>query len=151
MHPAAALAGFIALVVLAALIGSAFQPSDWYAALRKPPLTPPNWIFGPVWSFLYLCIAVAGWLVWRARRDATTPLALWASQLVLNGLWSLLFFGLHRPGLALLELAILLALVVATTAAFFRVRSLAGALLVPYVLWVGFAIYLNAGIWYLNR
>jgi tryptophan-rich sensory protein len=151
MHPAAALAGFIALVVLAALIGSAFQPSDWYAALRKPPLTPPNWIFGPVWSFLYLCIAVAAWLVWRARRGATTPLALWASQLLLNGLWSLLFFGLHRPGLALLELAILLALVVATTAAFFRVRSLAGALLVPYVLWVGFAIYLNAGIWYLNR
>jgi tryptophan-rich sensory protein len=151
MHPAAALAGFIALVVLAALIGSAFQPSDWYASLRKPPLTPPNWIFGPVWSFLYLCIAVAAWLVWRARRGATTPLALWASQLLLNGLWSLLFFGLHRPGLALLELAILLALVVATTAAFFRVRSLAGALLVPYVLWVGFAIYLNAGIWYLNR
>jgi tryptophan-rich sensory protein len=100
---------------------------------------------------LYLCIAFAAWLVWRAHRGATTPLALWASQLLLNALWSLLFFGLHRPGLALLELAALLALVVATTAAFFRVRSLAGALLVPYVVWVGFAFYLNAGIWYLNR
>lgn len=151
MHAAAALAGFIALVVLAALAGSAFQPSEWYAGLRKPPLTPPNWIFGPVWSFLYLCIALAAWLVWRTRRGATTPLALWASQLLLNALWSLLFFGLHRPGLALLELAVLLALVVATTAAFFQVRSLAGALLVPYVVWVGFAFYLNAGIWYLNR
>jgi tryptophan-rich sensory protein len=151
MRSAAALAGFIVLVVLAALVGSAFQPSAWYAALRKPPLTPPNWIFGPVWSFLYLCIAFAAWLVWRARRGATRPLALWATQLVLNALWSMLFFGLHRPGFALLELALLLALVVATTTAFFRVRSLAGALLVPYVAWVGFAFYLNAGIWYLNR
>jgi tryptophan-rich sensory protein len=151
MHAAAALAGFVALVALAALFGSTFQPGEWYAGLRKPPLTPPNWIFGPVWSFLYLCIALAAWLVWRAPRDTTTPLALWASQLLLNALWSLLFFGLHRPGLALLELAVLLTLVVATTAAFFRVRSLAGALLVPYVAWVGFAFYLNAGVWYLNR
>ena len=151
MRSAAALAGFIVLVVLAALFGSAFQPSEWYAALRKPPLTPPNWIFGPVWSFLYLCIAVAAWLVWRARRGATRPLARWATQLLLNALWSWLFFGLHRPGFALLEIALLLVLVVATTTAFFRVRSLAGALLVPYLVWVGFASYLNAGIWYLNR
>jgi len=151
MHSAAALAGFIVVVAIAALSGGVFQPGDWYEALRKPPLTPPNWVFGLAWSFLYLCIAVAAWLVWRARRGATMPLALWALQLVLNALWSVLFFGLHRPGIALIEIAVLLALVVATTFAFFRVRSLAGALLVPYVVWLGFATYLNAGVWFLNR
>lgn len=151
VRSAAALGTFIVLVALVALFGASFQPGDWYEALRKPLLTPPNWIFGPVWSVLYLCNAVAAWLVWRARPGRAAPLALWAGQLVLNALWSLLFFGLHRPGLALLEIALLLGLVVATTSAFFRVRSLAGWLLVPYVAWVGFASYLNAGLWQLNR
>ena len=151
MHSAAALAGFIAAVALAALFGGVFQPGDWYEALRKPPLTPPNWVFGPAWSFLYLCNAFAAWLVWRARRGSTLPLALWAVQLVLNALWSLLFFGLRHPGISLLEIAVLLALVVATTFAFFHVRWLAGALLVPYAMWLAFAAYLNAGVWYLNR
>jgi tryptophan-rich sensory protein len=151
MRSAAAFVGFIVLVALAASFGGVFQPGAWYEALRKPPLTPPNWIFAPVWSFLYLCIALAAWLVWQARRGPATPLALWAVQLLLNALWSLLFFGLHRPGLALLEIAVLLALVVATAAAFFRIRPLAGALLVPYTMWVAFASYLNAGVWYLNR
>ena len=100
---------------------------------------------------LYLAIAVAGWLVWRARPASPTPLALWGGQLVLNAVWSLLFFGLHLPSVALLDILLLLGLAIATAASFFRVRIVAGALFLPYIAWVGFAAYLNAGFWYLNR
>jgi tryptophan-rich sensory protein len=150
VRSAAALAVFILLVVAAASFGAVFQPGDWYEDLRKPPLTPPNWIFGPVWSVLYLCVAVAAWLVWRASADRTA-LALWSAQLTLNALWSYLFFGLHQPALALVEILCLLGLIVATFAVFLRESSLAGSLIVPYAAWVGFASYLNAGVWYLNR
>jgi tryptophan-rich sensory protein len=151
MRSGLALGVFVVLVAVAALFGAWFQPGLWYASLRKPPLTPPDWVFGPVWSVLYLAIAVAGWLVWRAGRDGARALALWGAQLALNAAWSFVFFGLQRPGLALLEIGILLAFVVATIAVFFRVRPLAAALIAPYVAWVAFAVYLNAGIWYLNR
>lgn len=147
----AGLAVFVLLVAAAAAFGARFEPGSWYEGLRKPPLTPPNWIFGPVWSALYLGIAVAGWLVWREQPRRVGPLALWGAQLALNALWSLLFFGLQRPGIALLEIGVLLVLVTATTASFHRVRPLAGALFVPYSIWVGFASYLNAGVWILNR
>jgi tryptophan-rich sensory protein len=96
-------------------------------------------------------MAVAGWLVWRARPASTKPLVLWGTQLILNAAWSLLFFGLHLPGVALVEIVLLLTLLTITTALFFRVRTLAGALFLPYVAWVSFAAYLNAGLWYLNR
>lgn len=142
---------FVALVVAAAAFGGVFQPGAWYAGLRKPPLTPPNWVFGPAWTILYLAIAVAGWLVWLARRRVGVPLLLWGAQLTLNAMWSYLFFGMQRPGLALVEIAVLLVLILATTDAFFRVRRLAGLLFVPYALWVCFAAYLNAGLWLLNR
>jgi tryptophan-rich sensory protein len=99
---------------------------------------------------LYLAIAVAGWLVWHAETNRVA-LALWGAQLALNAAWSLLFFGLQRPGLALLEIGVLFAFILATATAFFRVRPLAGALFAPYAAWVAFAAYLNAGIWYLNR
>jgi len=151
MRSVLALCVFLLLVTLAASFGAVFQPGEWYQALRKPPLTPPNWIFAPVWSALYLAIALAAWLVWRERPGWSAPLALWTGQLALNALWSLLFFGLHLPGLALLEIGLLLALVVATARAFSRVRPLAGGLLAPYVAWVAFACYLNAGLWLLNR
>lgn len=151
MRDLAALGIFVALVACAAFFGAQFQPGPWYQGLQKPPLNPPSWVFGPVWSVLYLGIAVAGWLVWRARPASPTPLTLWGSQLVLNAAWSMLFFGLHLPGFALLEIVLLLALLIATTVLFFRVRSLAGALFVPYTAWVSFAAYLNAGLWYLNR
>lgn len=146
-----ALGIFVALVALAALFGAQFEPGPWYEGLRKPPLNPPNWVFGPVWSLLYIAIAIAGWLVWRARPASAKPLALWGGQLVLNAVWSLLFFGLHRPGVALVEILLLLALLIVTTVSFFRVRALAGLLLVPYAAWVSFAAYLNAGLWHLNR
>ena len=142
---------FVFLVACAAVFGAQFMPGPWYAGLRKPPLNPPNWVFGPVWSVLYLAVAFAGWLVWRARPESSLPLSLWASQLVLNGAWSFLFFGLRRPGVALLEILTLLLILFVTTASFFRVGRLPGALFLPYTAWVSFAAYLNAGIWYLNR
>lgn len=147
----ATLAVFVLLVALAAFFGARFEPSAWYEALRKPPFNPPGWVFAPVWSALYLCIALAGWLVWRIGTGTRIPLALWSGQLLLNAIWSFLFFGLERPDLALLDLVLLLVLVVSTTIVFFRVRPLAGSLFVPYAIWVGFAAYLNAGIWLLNR
>lgn len=151
MRSVMALSVFALLVAAAALFGAQFEPGAWYEALRKPPLTPPNWVFGPVWSVLYLTIAVAGWLIWRARRNRVTALALWGVQLALNAAWSFLFFGLHRQGLALLEIGTLLVFIVATAVVFFRVRPLAGALFAPYAAWVVFASYLNAGLWHLNR
>ncbi|MBA3711177.1 MAG: tryptophan-rich sensory protein [Pyrinomonadaceae bacterium] len=124
----------------------------WYAALRKPPWNPPNWVFGPVWSVLYLLMAVAAWLVWRRRDFArvSLPLALFGVQLVLNGLWSVLFFGWHRPDLALIEIVFLWSAILATMLAFRRVVPLATRLLVPYLLWVSFAAVLNFTIWRMN-
>jgi tryptophan-rich sensory protein len=153
MRDFAILVLFIALVGGAAYFGARFAPGEWYAELRRPPLTPPGWLFGPVWSLLYLGIAVAAFLVWRARGETGIgpALGLWAVQLVLNALWSWLFFGLERPGLALVEIVTLLAVVIATTVTFFIVRPPAGWLFVPYALWVSFATYLNAGFWLLNR
>ena len=142
---------FLGCVGLASFFGAQFEPGDWYEALQKPPLNPPNWIFAPVWSALYLGVAVAGWLVWRSRPASRMPLALWGSQLVLNAVWSWLFFGLHRPGLALVDILVLLVVGVATLVSFRGIHPWAGRLFVPYVAWVSFATYLNAGLWYLNR
>ena len=146
-----ALIAFVALVSLAALFGAFFQPGAWYEALVKPPLNPPNWIFGPVWSALYLAMAIAGWLVWRARPDTVRPLALWGARLLLNAGWSGLFFGLHRPGLALIEILILWGVLGTTLLAFWPIHRGAALLLAPYWAWVTFASYLNAGLWFLNR
>lgn len=142
---------FLLLVALAAASGAMFEPGAWYEALRKPPLNPPNWIFAPVWTLLYLGIAVAGWLVWRKGAATTVPLGFWLAQLALNALWSYLFFGINQTGLALVEIVVLLVMVVSTAVAFLRIDSVAGALMIPYAAWVSFATYLNAGIWYLNR
>ena len=141
---------FLLGVTAAGWIGAQFEPGVWYAGLQKPPLTPPNAIFGPVWTLLYLAIAVAGWLVFRAGPHFGAR-ALWIAQLLLNGLWSYLFFGIHRMGWALIEIAVLWLVVVAATAVFWRVERTPGLLFVPYALWVSFAMYLNAGLWLLNR
>jgi tryptophan-rich sensory protein len=125
---------------------------DYYKRLRKPPFTPPPAAFGPVWTTLYLLMGVAAWLVWReglSRRSALA-LGLFAAQLALNFAWSLIFFGRHRLGAALVEVVVLWLTILATIVAFWVVRPLAGALLVPYLGWVGVATYLNAGIWRLN-
>jgi benzodiazapine receptor len=133
----------------AAAFGARFGPTAWYEQLTKPTLNPPNWVFGPVWTALYLMMAIAAWLVWRAD-GRTQPLGLFAIQLSLNAVWSALFFGLHHPGWALVDIALLWVAVAATLASFWRSNTIAGCLLVPYLAWVTFASYLNFMIWRLN-
>jgi tryptophan-rich sensory protein len=151
----AALAVFVVLCFAVAAVGGAVTATSvgtWYAGLAKPPFNPPDWVFGPVWTVLYLMIAVAGWRVWRRRGEAGAGLALgaWGVQLALNLGWSLLFFGARMIGLALAEIAILLAAILVTATLFWRIDRLAGALFVPYTLWVAFATVLNASLWRLN-
>lgn len=146
------LGGWIVVTYAAAGIGGRFQPGPWYDALEKPPWTPPDWVFAPVWLALYGMMAVAAWLVWRARGFGGAPgaLALFGVQLALNVAWSWLFFGLRSPGLALADLVALWVAIVATAVAFRRVRPVAGGLLLPYLAWVTFAGALNLEIWRLN-
>lgn len=125
---------------------------DWYAALHKPSWNPPPWVFGPAWTFLYITMAVAAWLVWReggwkAQRRA---LGLFIVQWFLNALWTPLFFGAHLPGVAFGEIVLLWLAIAATLVAFWRVKKAAGLLLVPYLAWVSFAAALNFTIWRLN-
>jgi benzodiazapine receptor len=121
----------------------------WYAGLQKPSWTPPDSVFGPVWSALYLAMAVAAWLVWR-KGDAALPLTIFAVQLALNGAWSWLFFALHSLGAAFVDVVLLWAAIVATTVVFWRRSAAAGLLLLPYLAWVSFAAVLNLAIWRLN-
>jgi tryptophan-rich sensory protein len=152
---AVALAGFVALCFAVAAAGAAATATSvgtWYAGLAKPAFNPPDRVFGPVWTVLYLMIAVAGWRVWlrRGESGARPALAAWAVQLALNLAWSLLFFGGRVIGAALVEIVILLAAILVTTGLFWRIDRLAGSLFVPYAAWVGFATVLNAALWRLN-
>jgi tryptophan-rich sensory protein len=133
-------------------VGSIFVPGTWYATLVKPAWTPPNVIFGPVWTVLYVLMGTAAWLVWRRVGFAGAPaaLGLFIVQLVLNALWSYLFFGAHRTLAAYIEILVLLVIIVATMLRFWRVSAPAGALLIPYAAWVTFASFLNLQIWRLN-
>jgi tryptophan-rich sensory protein len=141
---------FLAIVAAAAFTGTQFMPGGWYAALEKPSWTPPNWLFSPVWTLLYIAIAVAGWLVWRKTRKIGAPLAIWFAQLVLNAAWSWLFFGVHRTGLALADIVLMLALIAAFIATARRESRLAAGLFIPYFLWVAYATSLNLAIWRMN-
>jgi len=145
--------GFFLACFAAASTGGIFRPGAWYASLRKPSWRPPDWLFGPVWAVLYVMIAVSGWLVWRDAGwpAAALPLGLYAVQLVLNGLWSAIFFGFRRLGLALAEMALLWLAIVATMTAFHPINATAAWLLAPYLLWVSFAFVLNHAVWRLNR
>lgn len=146
---------FLLLCLAVSVIGGAITASSvdtWYPTLDKPWFNPPDWVFAPVWTLLYIFMAVAAWRVWRtprspARRNA---LLLFAVQLVLNVVWSLLFFGLQQIGMALVEITTLLVAIVANAIVFRRLDSLAGVLFVPYVLWVGYASLLNLSLWLLN-
>jgi tryptophan-rich sensory protein len=142
----------LALCFGAAASGALFPPGEWYLGLERPALTPPSWVFGPAWTTLYVLMALAAWLVWRERglSAARGPLALFVLQLALNATWSALFFGAHAMGWALAEIVVLWLCIGATALAFRRVRPLAGWLLVPYLLWVAFATWLNLGFWRLN-
>lgn len=149
MRQRMSLVGFVLLAFVAGFVGSRFLPGDWYAGLAKPSFNPPNSVFAPVWSVLYLLMGIAAWRAWRQRGiDAAT--GLWLAQLAFNAAWSWLFFGRHLLAVALVEIVVLLALIVATTVAFFRRDRAAGWLMVPYVAWVSFATLLNAALWQLN-
>lgn len=148
----------VALVVClgAAAVGGALTATsvnDWYPELAKPPWNPPAWVFGPVWTTLFVLMAVALWRVWAHRRHRRVghAIGLFGLQLALNVTWSALFFGLRSPGAALVEIPFLWLAIAATTVAFWRIDRVAGALLLPYLGWSGFAIALNAAIWSLNR
>ena len=148
----AGLAIFLIITFGVALIGARVQPGEWYAQLAKPSWTPPGGLFGPVWTLLYAAMAVAAWIVWKENglRAGMIPLAAYAVQLLLNGLWSWLFFGRRLIGLALVDIICLFLAILVTTLLFRQVRPLAGLLLTPYLLWVGFASILNLQIWRLN-
>jgi translocator protein len=151
-----ALAGFLTLTFAAAAIGSTATFTNvktWYPLLQKPAWTPPSWLFAPVWSALYVAMAVAGWRVWRLQSGAAARgvLRLYTAQLALNALWSVLFFGMRRPDLALIDIAGLWLLLVIALVYFWRSDRIAGMLWAPYVAWVSFASALNAAIWWLNR
>ena len=145
--------GTCLLVGVSGSLVTATSVREWYPHIQKPWWTPPSAVFGPVWTVLYLLMGVSAWLIWRdtvgsARRSA---LLIFATQLVLNGAWSFLFFGLRSPGWAALEIVLLWSSIVATMLAFSRIHRLAAALLLPYLAWVSYAMALNFAIWNLNR
>jgi translocator protein len=138
---------FIALSFGAAAIGGLATDPGFYTELDRPPWAPPSWLFGPVWSVLYVLIGVAGWRVWRAVDAPRGALAVWALQLGLNAAWSLVFFGLQEVGWALVEIVVLAGAIIATIIVFARRDRLAALLLVPYLAWVLFATALNAALY----
>jgi len=141
---------------LAGLIGSVFTTPaipTWYAALQKPAFTPPNWLFAPAWLTLYLLMAIAAFIIWRkglAQKEVKLALLIFAIQLILNALWSVAFFGLKSPLAGVIVIALLWVAILFTILRFFRLSVPAGALLLPYILWVSFAAALNIAIWQLN-
>ncbi len=153
----------IAIVIseLAGIVGSVFTtPSidGWYSGIVKPALNPPSWVFGPVWVTLFALMGIAAFLVWSAYSGATddrkkgikTALTIFGIQLILNTIWSIIFFGFHSPFGAFIEIIFLWLAIVATIVAFARISKPAAWLLGPYIIWVSFAIYLNYSIWILN-
>jgi translocator protein len=141
------LAAFVTAAVGA--VASVDAPS-FYAQLSKPSWAPPAWVFGPVWTVLYGLMGIAAWLVWRSPGPKHAALTLFGAQLVANALWSWLFFAWHRGALAAVEILVLLALIVAMIVAFWRVSRVAALLMVPYLLWVGFASLLTWAVWQSN-
>lgn len=151
-----ALINLIFLCFIIALIGSIWTQESiatWYSTLIKPSWTPPDALFAPVWSFLYIMIAIAGWLIYRAypSHQRTVALIFYGAQLALNFIWPFLFFSLQSPSLGLVDILLLLLCIGMTIIKAWHVRLLASLLLLPYLFWVIYAASLNAGIWLLNR
>ena len=146
---------FFAVCLGAGGLGSFFTANsvrDWYPRLRKPPGTPPSWVFGPVWTTLYVLMAISAWLVWREYgRGALPALLIFFAQLALNVAWSGIFFGSRMPGVAFLEIVILWLAIAFNIFVFYGLLPIAAAILLPYLMWVTYAAYLNFGIWRLNR
>lgn len=148
------LGGWLGITFVAAAIGGAasVEAGSFYGQLERPSWAPPAWLFGPVWTGLYLLMGVAAWLVWKAEaaRSARLALGLFVAQLALNALWSWLFFVWRLGAVAFVEILGLWVLIGATLVAFHRVRRAAGWLLAPYLLWVSFAAALNYAVWQMN-
>jgi tryptophan-rich sensory protein len=147
--------GWLIVTFTASVVGAraSVEAGVFYGQLVQPSWAPPPWLFGPVWTMLYALMAIAAWLVWRSNETSSRrrlALALFVAQLALNALWSWLFFAWRLGALAFAEVVLLWMLVVATLVAFWRVRPLAGTLLMPYLGWVGFAAVLNYAVWQLN-
>ncbi len=147
-----------AVPFLVGLMGSFFMTADslgnWYADLNKPFFNPPNWIFGPVWTTLYIMMGISAYLVWQKdinSKAVRIVLACFAVQLFLNAIWTPLFFGLHSPLLGLIDIVLLLNAIIVTIFAFLQISRIAALLLIPYLAWVSFATVLNASIYLLNR
>jgi len=140
----------------AGLVGSIFTTPaipTWYAALEKPPFTPPNWLFAPAWFTLYLLMGIAAFVIWRrglSQKGVKSALAIFLVQLVLNALWSVVFFGLKSPLAGVIAIVVLWVAVLFVILKFFKLSTPAGVLLLPYILWVTFAAVLNISIWILN-
>jgi translocator protein len=151
------------LVMVVTCMGIGFLSSQvtknairtWYVTIEKPSFNPPNWIFAPVWSVLFVMMGVAGGLIWHQidsnREVVKKALVFFGIQLLLNALWSYLFFGLHNPMLALVEIILLWLLIYETYLKFVKIDKVAGYLLLPYLAWVSFAMVLNGSIWWLNK
>ncbi len=143
---------FFGACFVTALSGAIFTPGEWYDSLDKPSWQPPSWLFGPVWSVLYIMIAVSGWLVWQERdmHLMTVPMVAYSIQLVLNFMWSALFFGARRMDYALFEVVLLWLSILATILVFLPISATAAYLLLPYLAWVSFAAFLNLTMLRLN-
>lgn len=144
---------WILICFIPAIIGSQFGPGEWYQTLTKPEWNPPNWIFGPVWTLLYLLMGISVWIIWKnyGLKTAAVPLTFFIAQLVLNALWSWFFFGLENVGLAFIDIVALWTLILITLILFWKLNTLSGVLLLPYIAWVSFATVLNYNIWQLNK
>ena len=146
--------GWLVLSYAASAIGAlgSIQAQSFYGQLSQPAWAPPAWVFGPVWTLLYTLMGIAAWLVWRQGGFAvqTRPLALFLAQLVVNALWSWIFFAWQLGGVAFAEILLLWVLIIATLVSFWRVRPVAGILMIPYLLWASFAAVLNFALWRMN-
>jgi tryptophan-rich sensory protein len=151
-HPVLGFIGWLLLCYTPALTAAFISMGDWFYLLHKPAWNPPNWLFGPVWMTLYTLMAISAWLVWCQGGwvKQMRPLTLFVIQLVLNALWTPLFFGLHLPALAFFEMLLLWVTLLATIGSFWKVHRWAAILLIPYITWVSFAAFLNFTIWRLN-
>jgi len=150
----ACLGASLLVAVAGGLATAAGDLRGWYSELEKPPFNPPDWVFGPAWTTLYILMAVAAFLVWRrglSMRHVPPAMSLYLAQLLLNATWTPVFFGLHRTGWALAVIALLWGTIAATIVAFRKVSGLAAGLMLPYIGWVSFAAVLNGWIWAANR